>query len=53
MIRQEGGWQQVGDVALRVVDKLEANQITHFETKGTETMTKKELNSLRNVIRYL
>ena len=53
MIRQEGGWQHVGDVVLRIVDKLEANQITHLETKRTETMTEQELKSLRHVIFYL
>ena len=52
MIRQEGGWQQVGDVVLRIVDKLE-HQITHLETKRTEKMTEQELKSLRHVIRYL
>ncbi len=52
MIRQEDGWQQVGDVVLRIVDKLE-HQITHLETKRTEKMTEQELKSLRHVIRYL
>ncbi len=50
---QEDGWQRVGDVVLRIVDKLEANQITHLETKRTGTMTEQELKSLRHVICYL